>query len=68
MKNLFRISSFLKPYSGQVIASLAMLLTLTGLNLFVPKIIQSVIDIGLVDGQTSSLARSALILFGLGIA
>jgi ATP-binding cassette subfamily B multidrug efflux pump len=67
MKNLFRISSFLKPYSGQVIASLAMLLTLTGLNLFVPRIIQSVIDIGLVGGQTSALARSALFLFGLGI-
>ena len=45
-----------------------MLLTLTGLNLFVPRIIQSVIDVGLVGGQTSSLARSALILFGLGIA
>ena len=68
MKNLLRISSFLKPYSGQVIASLVMLLTLTGLNLFVPRIIQSVIDVGLVGGQTSTLARSALILFGLGIA
>ena len=68
MKNLLRISSFLKPYSGQVIASLVMLLTLTGLNLFVPRIIQSVIDVGLVGGQTSALARSALILFGLGIA
>ncbi len=68
MKNLLRISSFLKPYTGQVVASLVILLTLTGLNLFVPRIIQSVIDIGLVDGQTSTLARSALLLFGLGIA
>ncbi len=48
--------------------SLVMLLTLTGLNLFVPRIIQSVIDVGLVGGQTSALARSSLILFGLGIA
>ena len=68
MKNLLRISSFLKPYSGQVIVSLVMLLTLTGLNLFVPRIIQSVIDDGLVGGQTSALVRSALILFGLGLA
>ncbi len=68
MKNLLRISVFLKPYTGQVIASLVMLLTLTGLNLFVPRIIQTVIDVGLVEGKTSSLARSALILFGLGIA
>jgi ATP-binding cassette subfamily B protein len=44
-----------------------MLLTLTGLNLLVPRIIQSVIDEGLVDGQTNNLIRSALILFCLGL-
>lgn len=67
MKNLLRISSFLKPYAGQVIASLVMLLTLTGLNLLVPRIIQSVIDDGLVGGQTNNLVRSALLLFALGL-
>jgi len=67
MKNLLRISTFLKPYTGQVIASLVMLLTLTGLNLFVPRIIQSVIDDGLVGGQTNNLIRSALLLFALGL-
>jgi len=67
MKNLFRISSFLKPYFWQVSASLVMLLTLTGLNLLVPRIIQSVIDDGLVGGQTGHLVRSALFLFGLGL-
>lgn len=67
MKNLLRISIFLKPYTGQVIATLVMLLTLTGLNLLVPRIIQSVIDDGLVGGQTNNLVRSALLLFGLGI-
>ncbi|MDO8753563.1 MAG: ABC transporter transmembrane domain-containing protein, partial [Anaerolineales bacterium] len=67
MKNLLRISTFLKPYTRQVIASLVMLLTLTGLNLLVPRIIQSVIDDGLVGGQTNNLIRSALLLFGLGL-
>ncbi len=67
MKNLLRISTFLKPYAGQVIASLVMLLTLTGLNLLVPRIIQSVIDDGLVGGQTNNLIRSALLLFALGL-
>ncbi|MBE0682961.1 MAG: ABC transporter ATP-binding protein [Anaerolineales bacterium] len=67
MKHLIRISTFLKPYTWQVLASLVILLTLTGLNLFVPRIIQSVIDDGLVGGQTMSLARSALLLFGLGL-
>jgi ATP-binding cassette subfamily B protein len=67
MKNLLRISVFLKPYLWQVTASLVMLLTLTGLNLLVPRIIQSVIDEGLVGGQTNNLIRSALILFCLGL-
>ncbi len=67
MKNLIRISVFLKPYVWQVIASLALLLALTGLSLFVPRIIQSVVDIGLIAGQTASLIQSALILFAIGI-
>ena len=67
MKNLLRISTFLKPYTGQVIASLVMLLTLTGINLLVPRIIQSVIDDGLIGAQTNNLIRSALLLFGLGL-
>jgi ABC-type multidrug transport system fused ATPase/permease subunit len=67
MKNLLRISIFLKPYFWQVMATLVMLLTLTGLNLFVPRIIQSVIDDGLINGQTRNLISSALLLFGLGL-
>ena len=67
MKNLFRISVFLKPYAPQVALTLVLLLTLTGLNLLVPRIIQSVIDVGLVGGQTGSLIRSAALLFGLGL-
>ena len=44
-----------------------MLLILTGLNLAVPRIIRSVIDEGLVQGQTAYLVRSAFLLLGLGI-
>ncbi len=68
MKKLIRISSFLKPYAGQVALTLVMLLTLTGLNLLVPRIIQSVIDDGLLIGNTSYLVRASLFLFGLGLA
>ena len=67
MKYLFRISSFLKPYLWQVFLSLVVLLTLTGLNLLVPRIIQSVIDDGLAAGKIDNLIRSALLLFGLGL-
>ena len=67
MKNLAPHLYFSQTVYGQVIASLVMLLTLTGLNLLVPRIIQSVIDVGLVGGETTNLIRSALLLFALGL-
>lgn len=67
MKNLIRAAAFLKPYAWQVAATLATLLTITGLNLLVPRIIQNVIDDGLLGGDTSYLIRSALLLLALGL-
>lgn len=67
MKHLLRIRTFLKPYAWQIFLTLLMLLVLTGLNLVVPRIIRSVIDEGLAQGQTAYLARSALVLLGLGL-
>ncbi|MCC7117626.1 MAG: ABC transporter ATP-binding protein [Anaerolineales bacterium] len=67
MKNLIRISAFLKPYTRQVILTLLTLLALTGLNLLVPRIIQSVVDLGLTAGDTAYLIRAALILLGVGL-
>lgn len=67
MKHLLRTAAFLKPYVWQIIATLVILLTTTGLSLFVPRIIQNVIDVGLLGGATDSLIRSALLLLGLGL-
>lgn len=59
--------SFLKPYIWQIIANLLILLTITALSLIVPKIIQKVIDDGLLLGKTSMIFRSAMTLLGLGL-
>ena len=67
MKHLLRIRIFLKPYFWQIVLTLLLLLVLTGLNLVVPRIIRSVVDEGLVQGQTGYLVRSALLLLGLGL-
>jgi ATP-binding cassette, subfamily B, multidrug efflux pump len=67
MKHLLRIRIFLKPYLWQILATLLMLLILTGLSLIVPRIIRSVIDEGLTQGKTPYLVRSALFLLGLGL-
>jgi ATP-binding cassette subfamily B protein len=67
MKHLIRIRTFLKPYLWQIIATMLMLLVLTGLSLIVPRIIQTVIDQGLLLGEINSLVQSAILLFGLGL-
>jgi len=67
MNNLFRIAPFLRPYKWQIALTLLTLLTLTGLNLLVPRIIQNVIDDGLMRGDTAYLVRSALLLLGIGL-
>jgi ATP-binding cassette, subfamily B, multidrug efflux pump len=67
MKHLLRIRVFLKPYVWQILASMLMLLSITGLSLVVPRIIRSVIDDGLARSDTDYLVRSALLLFGLGL-
>ena len=68
MKHLLRIKIFLKPYFWQILATLLMLMALTGFQLAVPRIIQSVIDDGLTRGERSYLISSAFILLGLGLA
>lgn len=67
MKHLIRIRTFLKPYLWPILATMLMLLVLTALSLVVPRIIQTVIDRGLLLGDTGALIRSALLLFGLGL-
>ncbi len=67
MKHLLRIHILLKPYLWQTTLNLLILLSMTGLSLAMPRVIRSVIDEGLLKGQTSFLARSALILLGLGL-
>ncbi len=66
MKYLFKLRSYLKPYIWQILLNMLILLSVTGLSLVVPQIIQGVIDQGLQAGETAFLIRSALILVCIG--
>lgn len=67
MKHLLRIRVFLKPYLWQIFASLVILLGMTALNLFVPRVIQSVVDNGIAGGEIGSILSSSLLLLSLGL-
>jgi ATP-binding cassette subfamily B protein len=67
MNHLFKLRAYLKPYLLKILLNMLILLSVTGLSLVVPQIIQGVIDQGLKAGATAFLVRSALILVGIGV-
>ncbi len=67
MRHLFRLRLYLKPYLWQTLLNITFLLSVTGLALVVPQILQNVIDQGLKAGASAFLLRSALLLVGIGL-
>ena len=61
MKHLFRLRSFIKPYAFPIALTLFALLAVTGLSLFVPRILQKVIDDGLMKGQAGIINSRKMI-------
>ena len=68
MKHLLRLRTYVRPYWPQILASLLLLLCLTGLSLIVPEVIQRVLDIGLARRDVGYLIQSALVILGIGAA
>jgi len=67
MSPLLRLRQFIRPYLPQVFLNLILLLTITGFSLYVPRVIQQVIDNGILAGNSPALAHSAFVLLGLGL-
>jgi len=67
MKHLFRLRDFIKPYLLPIGVTIFALLAVTGLSLLVPRILQKVIDVGLLQGRVGYLAQAALLLLGIGL-
>ena len=67
MKQLIRLSPFLRAYWWQTLLSLILLLCLTGLSLVIPAIIRQVIDVGLSQGDVTLLIQAAAIILVIGI-
>ena len=67
MRHLLRLRTFIRPYHWQLLLSLLLLLSITGLSLVVPTIIRQVIDVGLLQGEISFMIQAALLILGIGL-
>jgi ATP-binding cassette subfamily B protein len=67
MKDLLKLSVYLRRFWLQVTLALLSLLGITGARLIVPDIIRRVIDIGLIKGETRFMLVSGGFILGLGV-
>ncbi len=67
MIDLLRLGPVLQPYWKRIALVLLVTLTLTGLYLAIPTIIQQVIDVGLAEHEPRFIAWMAVVLLGIGV-
>jgi ATP-binding cassette subfamily B protein len=67
MKMLWRLLGWLRPYRWQVVFLLFSVLVVTAASLVTPGIIRQVIDEGLAQDDAGLMARSGLVIVGVGL-
>ncbi len=66
MRSLLRLGPELRKYWRQVGLALICILAVTGANLIIPRIIQQVIDVGLVGGEIRYMLNAGLLILAIG--
>ncbi|MBI4769067.1 MAG: ABC transporter ATP-binding protein [Chloroflexi bacterium] len=67
MRHLTKLRHFLRPYLWQTALALLALLGLTGASLAVPRIIQRVIDVGIMGSDLRLVGLAGLAITGIGV-
>ncbi len=65
MGSIGKITPFLKKYWVQIVVALAAMLVMSITDLLVPRQIQTIIDEGIANNDTSVILKSSLLMIGL---
>ncbi len=65
MRNIFRLSSFVKPYRIQALVALLLLTTVVGMDLSIPRLIQRIIDQGIHQHNQQVVINTGLLMLGI---
>ena len=65
MKNLLKLSKYLKPYWKEAIVSIILLIFVVMMDLAIPRLVQQIIDKGITPGNMGVVKRTALIMLGI---
>lgn len=67
MKNIFKLFHFLQPYWKRAIAALILLTSLVFLDLSIPRLIQRIIDQGIMAQNQQVVVQTALLMIGISL-
>ena len=65
MRNIFRLSSFVKPYRKEAFASLLLLTAVVGMDLSIPRLIQKIIDQGIHQHNQQMVINTGLLMLAI---
>ncbi len=67
MKHVFKLFHFVKPYWKRALLALTLLTSLVFMDLSIPRLIQRIIDQGIVQHNQPLVVQTALIMIGISI-
>lgn len=67
MKSLFRISKLAKPYWRQSLLSLFLLTIVVVLDLFIPRLVQKIIDLGILKHDMQVITQTTWLMLGISL-
>ena len=65
MRNIFRLTAFVKPYRKQALVSLLLLTAVVGMDLSIPRLIQKIIDQGIHQRNQQVVIDTGLLMLGI---
>jgi ATP-binding cassette, subfamily B, multidrug efflux pump len=67
MKSLWRLYKFMKPYRGEALVALLLLIAVVAADLAIPRLTQRVIDEGVLMQNMPVIINTALLMFGVAL-
>ena len=67
MRSIARLFTFLKPYRGQAITAMVLLLGMVGSDLLIPRLTQRIIDQGIAHSDLGVVLTTSLLMLGAAL-
>jgi len=67
MKNIFKLTKYLKPYWKQAVLALLLLIAVVFMDLSIPRLVQRIIDDGIYQNDMQLIIRTGLIMLGISV-